>query len=115
MNVYRVEHSEYKIGPYQGMAMGHDDWSDYWSYRHPGPRSDGLDFPISDSYFFGFKSIRQLLDWFLLWDLWKWRKKGFAVYRYSIADEHVRIGGHQLVFVRAQARSRQQVRWLPFG
>lgn len=114
MKVYRVEHTVSQTGPYSGCAMDEDDLSDYWGERHPGPRSDGLDFPIHDSYFFGFKSMSQLLDWFLLWDIWKWKKKGFAVYRYQISDEYVRLGGKQLVFVRAQAQSRQRIRWLPF-
>lgn len=113
MKVYRVEHKECRIGPYQGGAIG--DNADYWDANHPGPREDGIKGWITWNDFFGFKNPSQLLAWFNIWDLWRWKKKGFCVYRYDIPDEHVRLGGHQVVFVRAFARSRQQVKWFPLS
>ena len=110
MKVYRIEHEKMQCGPYQGGAAMSGR---YWDEKTcPGACDDGLR-DISYEEVFGFKSVRQLLDWFRLWDIWTWRKSGFAVYRYSIADEYVRFGGKQLVFVQAKAQSRQQVRWLP--
>ncbi len=114
MKVYRVEHRESQIGPYQGNAVDDSTLDYYWSSKHPGPKEDGIPDPQRTEHF-GFKSVRQLLDWFLLWDIWAWKKQGFAVYKYDISDEYVRLGGRQLVFVRAQASSRREVRWLPFG
>lgn len=105
MNVFRIENVKTKIGPYiEGIAR-----DGYFSTNHPSPYQDGIQ-DLSFDYFFGFVGMRQMLNWFRFRDVFLWRKKGFRVYKYKIDNDYVRLGGHQLAFIRSRSYSRTEVK-----
>lgn len=110
MKVYRIEHHEKGLGPYQGGAIDHDDTWEYFSSRHPGPNDDGITGGIFLGEYFGFSTMRQMFQWFNWRDIFRWRKKGFRVYTYRMSNHQVRVGGRQVAFVRASALSRNEVK-----
>lgn len=108
MKVYRIEHEILGLGPYQGGAIW--DSSDYFADRHPAPVMDGLPSPIYSEHFFGFANMRQMFQWFHWRDIFRWRRRGFRVYKYLVSNHEVYVGGHQVSFVRASALSRNEVK-----
>lgn len=110
MKVYRIERKEWPyMGPYTGNADL--DTSHYFGDKCPGPNWDGMDTDVmSYHHYFGFAKLKQMFTWFRARDVFRMRKKGFRVYRYKVADEHVVMGGRQLAFVRTKATVREEVK-----
>lgn len=109
MKVYRIEHKDYRSGPYTGSAtLG----SRYWcSEVCPGPSDDDMPTWAMDyTYYFGFAKMKQMFTWFRARDIFRMRREGFRVYRYKIDDKQVCLGQRQLAFVRAKATVREEVK-----
>ena len=107
VDVYRVEHYTSGDGPY-----GADpSWQDSWHCAdngHPAPKFDGLEwFPLS--YFFGFESYEQLLEWFS----WSEREclshHDYVISVYSVSSRMIRKGGKQIVFNKKKAKF---IKWM---
>ncbi len=122
MDVYRIEHSQTRYGPYTiienengrhpgplhhyGSKALHDE-------AHPYPDEDGIDrlpAPFASlgvgKNAFGFKSCKQLLAWFKPY--WRDLKgKCFVVARYKVEKGAVVEGKHQLVF-NAERATREE-------
>lgn len=109
MKVYRIEHKDDQRGPYTGCA--NLCMSRYWGEKCPSPDMDGMNTRnMSYSHYFGFAKMKQMFTWFRARDVFIMRKKGFRVYRYKVADEHVIEGWNQLAFVRTKATVREEVK-----
>lgn len=106
MKVYRIEHKTRGVGPYNGGASMN---MEYFGSRHPSPSMDGI-YAASYDFFFGFATMRQMFQWFSWKDVFKWRREGFRVYKYTLGCQNVQVGGHQVAFVKASALSRNEVR-----
>lgn len=110
MKVYRIEHREYKTGPYMGGAVNSYD-SRYFGVKCPGPIEDGISrSEFASDHYFGFKHMRQMITWFRVRDIFRMRKRGFRVYRYKVDRSHVLLGNSQVAFARAKATVREEVR-----
>lgn len=108
IKVYRIEHSKFKLGPYQGGADLCT--SRYYDDNHPGPSADGMDTDrMTYNHSFGFSYMRQLLNWFRFRDIFRMRKQGFRVYRYKVDRSEVIFGGRQVAFVRCKATVREEI------
>lgn len=107
MNIYRIEHKEKKLGPYQGWA---ELSSRYWMPEiAPDPRQDGLG-QMHWKERSGFVSIRQMVQWFRIRDIFRMRREGFRVYKFKVSKRVVRVGGKQVCFARHTAFQKQEVR-----
>lgn len=108
MDIFRIEHSNMKVGPYIGGGLEYS--YRYWNPETaPDPSQDGLIGLRRRYEFSGFASLKQLTDWFLLKDIWKMRKKGFRVYRFKVTRRVVRKGFKQVAFARHTAFAKQEV------
>jgi hypothetical protein len=65
---------------------------------HPVPEHDGLSI-IWGQYRFGFISEASLLQWFTANELRKLSDMGYCVSIYEIAENYIKVGARQLVFV----------------
>jgi hypothetical protein len=115
--VYRIEDPTSGWGPYTAHSR-HRNKSSYEVVRdhlmneyairgyskgtNPPPWNDGLG-DIYDTEFTGFRSLKQLREWFSTDDLKTIAGAGFVARRYQIDGGHVRKGRHQLVFERDKA------------
>lgn len=106
MKVFRIEHKTRGVGPYNGSASMNYE---YFADRHPAPQMDGI-LNIGRDFYYGFANMRQMFQWFNWKDVFRWRREGFRVYKYTLAPQSVQVGGHQVAFVKASALSRQEVR-----
>lgn len=109
MKVYRIEHKNFKVGPYQilSWALGNRYFRDAIC---PGPFEDGLGGMREGVEYSGFRCMYDLVRWFRLRDIFRLKKQGFRVYRFKIQPEYVRFGGRQLVFQKSYAYSRTEVK-----
>lgn len=111
MNVYRVEHKQSGYGPYMGLSMFDplmNNMRYFFPGTCPGPREDGIHQDFSGKHF-GFKRVRDLVNWFRFRDILKLKKKGFVVYRYRVEPDHVFLGEKQVCFAKNKSYSRVEV------
>lgn len=110
MHVYRIEHFRHGTGPYiQGSMVIAD--SHYFGSKCPGPDQDITNwYDLSREVFFGFENLKAMVRWFKFRDILRMKKEGFRVYRYKVDESYVSFGDRQLVFAKAKAYSRVEVR-----
>lgn len=104
MYVYRVEHKEIGIGPYQccvaySPRLYDDD--------HPSPTQSGIEMEPDD--FSCFAKPTDLTKWFRSSEMSEFKKYGFDVYRYEVKPDHVKLGDKQAAFKKAKAYKRERV------
>jgi len=104
MYVYRVEHKETRIGPYQACAASsprlYDD-------DHPSPMQSGIIMERDD--FSCFAKPADLTKWFRTSEITDFKKYGFDVYRYEIKASDVKLGYKQAAFKKDKAYKRERV------
>ena len=114
MIVYRVEDSK-GLGPYRHRTLGDDidDILDGHSCcdKHPHPTRDaGLEhfdmWSLTGRHRFGFKSLRDLRNWFDDGCLDLLRNYGYRVVAYDVNRAWVDVGGYQVVFMTTGIRRR---------
>jgi len=105
--VYRIEHKEDGYGPYYW-----NDRNEYWwsedehdsLERTPHPDDDGLYYintvHPSYEYVYGFKSVKQLCEWFTKFERYCLFSSGYQVKCYNVDDSLIHYGDHQLKFHR---------------
>ncbi len=113
MLVYRVEHEEYGIGPYQirhsgnvqkflnRMGADHSAYG-YKGDQHPMPAFDGIEDFDTDYDYCGFESMEALVKWFDGY-LLGLARYGFVVRIYDVPDDEVQLGVKQLAFNKGYA------------
>jgi hypothetical protein len=106
MYVYRVEHPNKGLGPYQcNLTQDKDHLYEY--PEHPSPWCEGLE--IEEHEVCGFESKEKLLKWFTLKDLKDFRKEGLRVYKMHVVPNTVQIGERQVVFDREEVYYKKEV------
>lgn len=104
MHVYRMEHRESRIGPFQGESH---QFSIMWRQNHrladhPTPPFDGVQNFRLGIDLCGVDSLDGILDWFAFDDELMWLKENdFVVRVYDIPNESCQVGRTQVVFPRA--------------
>jgi hypothetical protein len=96
--IYRVEHDEYKHGPYRDhdYALWHGQPN---RPEHPDPEDDfDTDAWDDRSYVFAFASLRQLRDWFKPAELRRMRRRDFIVRYYDVPAGEIIVGRSQVAF-----------------
>lgn len=120
MLVYRLEHRETRLGPYNpGWAapdadrealadamnsLGMYERIDGDEDPHPTPKADGIDEFTEHVHFSAFASTKALLDWFGPRSVPAFARANYIVARYLVASEDVQLGTRQVAFVRERAR-----------
>jgi hypothetical protein len=113
--VYRVEHIEYRHGPYYsaGMCKRHKALSvrmcEATTTNQPLPLEDGLNDVMSCHLYFGFNSLISLLDWFILW-LDELEEHDYHVAVFNVDEDDVTVGGRQVLFPRKKYRRSAAIR-----
>jgi len=115
MFVFRIE-SQYGIGPYNNGGFEHCKMN---LSTHPLPQSDGIPGFVSERHLCGFKSIKQLLEWFdedALRELSKLNRvigkqddTFFHVAVYTVDEKYVVPGNKQLAFEHYHAKRIAQM------
>ncbi len=111
--VYRVEHIDYRHGPYvpSGMSKRHKDLSSRLckaaTASQPLPRVESL--TTSEGDYFGFDSLISLIDWFELW-LDELEAHDYHITVFNVAEEDVKVGTRQIVFPRKKYRRTSAIR-----
>ncbi len=104
MYVYRIEHKEIGIGPYQmGLACTPRLYDD----DHPSPSDSGIQMEPDD--FSCFAKPDDLTKWFRTSEFSLFKKFGFDVYRYQVKPDYVKLGDKQAAFKKAKAYKRERV------
>ena len=93
MVIYRVEHEKDSRGPY---SSGIVDYRHYDNETCPSPEEDGID--CAWAYHYGFKSKKDLVNWFGKDYLREFRNSNHYVYKYRVAPEDVAVGGKHVGF-----------------
>lgn len=109
MIIYRVEHPRSKKGPYNSKSISWD-WQtgnhNKSRNKHPTPdldfkKKDSQEFFSKKNYIFGFKSLKQLKNWFNNRELKRLESKGCKIYKIKIdGRSKVLLGKRQLAFKR---------------
>jgi hypothetical protein len=112
MLVYRVE-NKYLKGPYTSYSNRHFSQTELFNFcgeRHPNPFNDeGIcDFWCGNSrrlsFYFGFKSIEDLKDWFFMDEaIDALYKDDFHVIVYNLDKRRVIFGSKQVIFEKEKA------------
>lgn len=121
MLIYRVEHAQYRNGPYTitGLLTDDEDGTPWWEYpdkealsnlstalhdshswgldadTHPCPEEDGI--IINSGDVCGFASMNDLRMWFEGFDK-RLADNDFKVYVYKVLKKKVQVGSMQVVF-----------------
>lgn len=104
MYVYRVEHKEIGIGPYQYCVAYNPRLYDD---DHPSPIQSGIEMDPDD--YSCFAKPEDLTKWFRNSDMTSFRKAGFDVFRYEVKADHVKLGDKQAAFKKDKAYKRERV------
>lgn len=121
MIVYRIEHPRTKRGPYNTS----DNFDTHWCYRshdnspkRPTPlkdfnAKDSIDFYENEDFVCGFKSIKQLTQWFRKIELNRIQDNGCKIYKMRI-DGRSRIlkGKKQLAFKKQYILKKEVINLL---
>mgnify|MGYP001247361328 FL=1 len=100
--VYRVEHEETHLGPYNTYGASDDRLRDdeeltHWWYERehadasetPSPLDDFHGYATYEGKYFGFLSIQRIHDWFTENELFALLASGFVVARYEVSVENI--------------------------
>lgn len=102
MRVYRVEHGQTRLGPYDPDTSPIPQSEMDTGPTHPSPVYD-LDIrALSRSMHFGFLDTAQLWSWFSSYCQYL-RGQGYVVAQYEVPNEAVIVGGHQVAFNKERA------------
>lgn len=99
MVIYRIEHEENGFGPYQNFITYGEHYN---TTRCPSPWADGIACNPWKSHY-GFKSKKDLLNWFGKTSVWQFRSQQHYVYKYRVPDEAVACGEKHVAFNRGRA------------
>lgn len=126
MIVYRIEHKDSKVGPFQSCSMRslsrsrlYGEWRFYFiqsDNSHPTPYNDrDLGFELHSfiirglTPIFGVDSLRQAKHW--LGDYWKlFHNHGFVIRKYDAERDWCKRGNFQVVFSREKANLLETIR-----
>lgn len=100
MKAWRVEHCVTGLGPYQTFLFDFGKWttrSHNDNNIHPEPYSERL---IVTGKVCGFKTRKQLHQWFSKAELKRLNRLGFRIRRYEAIDAE--LGVKQMVFVKGK-------------
>lgn len=103
MFIWRIENRDGK-GPYMtdrvnGLGLTGEE-------HHPGPMGDVPEFYRTRNYnlyFFGFKSLSDLRNWFHPTAISRLYKDGFKIVKYKVEKKYVLKGGKQVAFLKNKA------------
>lgn len=124
MLVYRIEHRELCVGPFNsrwnmGMTelecdnIGHfnNEWTTHHDMvSHPTPQEDGIFNFIPREDFCGVRSLDEILDWFGQGDCLTYLKSANFVLRvFSIYEHHIQYGRSQIALRRAHATIVEEI------
>lgn len=103
MRIYRIENKD-KKGPY---FYGTDCWMGrkvhFMSKKHPSPYQDKLlrnklrNLPFLQ-WRFGFKTMKQLKQWFTEKEIKNLKGYGFQIVKLDIPEKHIIVGDKQVMF-----------------
>lgn len=119
MKAYRLEHKRLGVGPYQFLNYGpslseKNDWQaaieliediegrnwEFHNDRRPMPYYDGFQWNGCDRYFYGFKSLDQLIDWFGAQAIELLEMAGFHLVELEVNPELVEYGTRQIRWLK---------------
>lgn len=113
MEIFRLEHKNMKIGPFN-YRLYDDEFRETMKSKGifdsimemPTPRDDGMGEDFRDYFKFGFKNMPCLNKWFRK-HLWFFKQFNFVIRCYEITNQDARIGCEQVAY---NAR-RAQLKW----
>lgn len=111
LTVFRLENSQGQ-GPYTDYdnEISYELCRAHNGHDHPCPEEDNkLGYIERGSEFCGFKTRKELEDWFAGW-LPKLGRAGYLIAEYAVPRKHVRIGRTQVLFKRQLASRISETR-----